>query len=118
MTLPPRATNGEITERMRPQKPMPVSVRPSTATSAARISGSSHAPRQPVHDRDLVGGVLAIQVADEDRRAEAEDGDPRQQQDEPALEVHARVQPARAGAVPSSLELPVEDVDRCLRQLR
>ena len=44
MTLFPRPTNGEMTERMRPHIPMPVSVSPSSATSVARTCGSSQAP--------------------------------------------------------------------------
>jgi len=49
----------------------------------------------PVHDGDLVGRVLAVEVADEDGGSEAEDGDPGKQEHEPALQVHAGVQPAR-----------------------
>ena len=44
MTLSPRATNGETTERMRPHMPTPVRIDAEHATSAARTCGSSHAP--------------------------------------------------------------------------
>jgi hypothetical protein len=44
ITEPPRATNGETTERIRPQTPTAVIAIPAAATIAARTCGSSHAP--------------------------------------------------------------------------
>ncbi len=49
----------------------------------------------PVHDGDLVRRILAIEVADEDRGAEPQDGDAGQQEHQPALQVHAGIEPAR-----------------------
>ena len=50
---------------------------------------------EPVDDRDLVRRVCPVQVADEDRRSQPEDDDADQQQKQPALDVHSRVEPAR-----------------------
>ena len=44
MTLSPRATNGEITDRIRPHIPTAVRRTPARATTAARITGSIQAP--------------------------------------------------------------------------
>ena len=73
----------------------PVSASPNTATRAARTSGWSQAPVSQYTIAISGAAVVAVQVAQEDGGPQPEDHDSRQEQGQPALDVHARVEPAR-----------------------
>src|SRR5438309_6450453 len=50
---------------------------------------------QPKDDRDVVGAESPVEVHEEDRRAQPQDGDSHEGEQEPSLDVHPRVQPPR-----------------------